>query len=295
MATITSVVSIVFAQSLSAQESATVERDSFRLHWVSRSVGMEHYQVVRHGDELRTEIEFEFTDRGTPVPLSAELVMSEDLTPSRLYVKGKVARRVSIDLEVDVLEGQAQVVDGDSIREIDVGDQYFAIAGYAPIAVQMMLLRYWEAQGRPARLQVLPSGEVTIESRGRDLVPVGDRELMLDRYSIGGLIWGQETVWADSTGTLVAAVTIDGEGDQFEAIRVGYEEALDWFVARAAEDGLERLGELAVQGVIPKLSETPGSVRHLGTTMGRDTESVLTTLGGVDSGDLERLRDDGVI
>jgi imidazolonepropionase-like amidohydrolase len=44
---------------------------------------------------------------------------------------------------------------------------------------------------------------------------------------------------------LVAAVTIDGEGDQFEAIRVGYEKALDWFVARAAEDGLERLGELA--------------------------------------------------
>jgi succinyl-CoA:(S)-malate CoA-transferase subunit B len=57
----------------------------------------------------------------------------------------------------------------------------------------------------------------------------------------------------------------------------------------------ERLGELAVQGVVPKLSQTPGRVRHLGVEMGRDTESVLTTLGGVDPSELARLREAGVI
>jgi len=57
----------------------------------------------------------------------------------------------------------------------------------------------------------------------------------------------------------------------------------------------ERLGELAVQGVIPKLSRTPGRLKHLGVEMGRDTESVLTGLGGVDAADLERLRAAGVI
>ena len=57
----------------------------------------------------------------------------------------------------------------------------------------------------------------------------------------------------------------------------------------------ERLGELAVQGVVPKLSETPGRIRHLGTTMGRDTEDVLTALGAVDPADLPRLREQGVI
>ena len=57
----------------------------------------------------------------------------------------------------------------------------------------------------------------------------------------------------------------------------------------------DRLGDLAVQGVIPKLSQTPGRVKHLGAEMGRDTESVLTDLGGVDAADLERLRAAGVI
>lgn len=238
---------VICVQPLGAQDSrpTVVEQDSFRLHWVSRAVGMEHYQVDRHRDGLFTEIDFEFTDRGTPVPLSAELVTTEEYTPLRLTVEGKVARRVAIDLEVEVAQGRARVIEGDVDREVDVPGRYFTVSGYAPIAVQMMMLRYWETHGRPGQLEVFPSGIVTIESRGRDTVPVGDGDRLLDRYSIGGLIWGHETVWADTTGTLVAAVTIDGEGDQFEAVRVGYEEALDWFVGRAAEDGLERLGELA--------------------------------------------------
>ncbi len=57
----------------------------------------------------------------------------------------------------------------------------------------------------------------------------------------------------------------------------------------------ERLGDLAVQGTIPKLSDTPGGIRHLGREMGRDTESVLATLGGVDPAELEALRAEGVI
>jgi succinyl-CoA:(S)-malate CoA-transferase subunit B len=57
----------------------------------------------------------------------------------------------------------------------------------------------------------------------------------------------------------------------------------------------ERLGDLAVQGVVPRLSETPGEIRHLGAAMGKDTDSVLTGLGGVDPAELERLREEGVI
>ncbi len=56
-----------------------------------------------------------------------------------------------------------------------------------------------------------------------------------------------------------------------------------------------RLGDLAVQGTIPKLSDTPGSIEHLGVEMGRDTERVLTTLGGVDPSELAALREEGVI
>lgn len=57
----------------------------------------------------------------------------------------------------------------------------------------------------------------------------------------------------------------------------------------------ERLGELTVQGVVPKLSDTPGEVKHLGVEMGKDTESVLTRMGGVGADELAALRDEGVI
>jgi len=57
----------------------------------------------------------------------------------------------------------------------------------------------------------------------------------------------------------------------------------------------ERIGDLAVQGTIPKLSDTPGSIEHLGREMGHDTESVLTSLGGVSATELDALRKEGVI
>ena len=57
----------------------------------------------------------------------------------------------------------------------------------------------------------------------------------------------------------------------------------------------ERLGELAVQGVIPKLSDTPGELKHLGVPIGTHTEEVLTRLGGLDASDIARLREAGVV
>ena len=57
----------------------------------------------------------------------------------------------------------------------------------------------------------------------------------------------------------------------------------------------ERLGELAVQGVIPKLSDTPGEMKHLGAPMGAHTSEVLHRLAGLSDEEIARLRDDGVV
>ena len=56
-----------------------------------------------------------------------------------------------------------------------------------------------------------------------------------------------------------------------------------------------RVGSLAVQGVVPKLSQTPGKIRHLGVELGRDTRDVLLELAGVDPGEFEALSEKGVI
>lgn len=54
-------------------------------------------------------------------------------------------------------------------------------------------------------------------------------------------------------------------------------------------------GEMTVPGVVPKLSDTPGSIRQAARwTVGADTEEVLGELG-VEGSELARLREEGVV
>ncbi len=54
------------------------------------------------------------------------------------------------------------------------------------------------------------------------------------------------------------------------------------------------LGDVAMQNVAPRLSDTPGSVRHVGPALGEHTHEVLAGLGLSDA-ELEKLQADGVI
>jgi len=68
----------------------------------------------------------------------------------------------------------------------------------------------------------------------------------------------------------------------------------------AARDMILRLAagfEAAVPmaGVVPKLSRTPGAVRHVGPELGADTDAVLTGLLGTPAAELAELRAAGVI
>jgi crotonobetainyl-CoA:carnitine CoA-transferase CaiB-like acyl-CoA transferase len=54
-------------------------------------------------------------------------------------------------------------------------------------------------------------------------------------------------------------------------------------------------GEIVMQGVFPRLSDTPGSVRRAGPPLGADTEDVLRELLDLKPAEIERLRNDNVI
>jgi formyl-CoA transferase len=54
-------------------------------------------------------------------------------------------------------------------------------------------------------------------------------------------------------------------------------------------------GDLAMQNVAPRLSETPGRVRHAGPALGADTDDILTSLLGIDPAERRRLAGRGVI
>jgi succinyl-CoA--D-citramalate CoA-transferase len=54
-------------------------------------------------------------------------------------------------------------------------------------------------------------------------------------------------------------------------------------------------GQIRMVNVIPRLSRTPGRIRHAGRALGADNERVYEELLGLSSDDLARLRERGVI
>ncbi len=57
----------------------------------------------------------------------------------------------------------------------------------------------------------------------------------------------------------------------------------------------ERHGELTMQGVVPRLSDTPGTIRWAGRALGADTDSVLEELLGLTADEVDELRKHGVV
>ncbi|HMG33529.1 MAG TPA: amidohydrolase family protein [Blastocatellia bacterium] len=227
------------------QGQAVLETGKFRLHKFEQPIGEEVYEVSRDGDSLVTHSSFAFTDRGTRVPLEATLRTRQDLSPERFEIKGQTSRLSQIDTTIEITGRKASIREQNKNREAETGDRFFTIAGYAPAAIQMQMVRYWQSHGGSGSLSTLPGGQVGIEFRGRDKIQAEGKPVELDRYIVTGVIWGRESLWFDSNKQLIAEVALDAEFDHFEAIREGYESALSSFVSKAAEDGMAVLAEMA--------------------------------------------------
>ena len=57
----------------------------------------------------------------------------------------------------------------------------------------------------------------------------------------------------------------------------------------------ERIGDLAVPGVIPRLSETPGKIEHLGGSLGENNSEVFRDWLDMGESELAALEKAGVI
>jgi imidazolonepropionase-like amidohydrolase len=234
------------AQQPASSESSSIEQGKFTLHKFEQPIGEETYEIRKQDDSIVVKMDFKFTDRATPVPLTASFRGAQDLTPQAFDIKGKTARTASIDESLSIENGRVHFRTRDKQSDLDPpSGAFFTIAGYAPTTMQMLLMRYWATHGSPAKLATLPSGAVKVEPRGQDAIKVGGKEEKLDRYTVEGLIWGRETLWFDANRNLVAAISTDAEFDHFEAIREGYESALGDFVGRAGADGMAALADIS--------------------------------------------------
>jgi hypothetical protein len=226
------------------RNSSSVE-GKFRLHKFEQPIGEETYFILQDANGVQVTSSFEFTDRGTKVPLTAKLRTAADLTPTFFSIQGSVARGNNIDASAEIDDQGIRVRLEKDIKELRRPSQYFFVEGYAPAVMQMMLVRYWDRVGRPSSLSTFPAGEISIEDRGSDRFQIDGKQVSLERFSIAGLTWGRETLWLDSEKNLAALVTVDAEYDHFEAIRPEYETALGEFVHRAASGEMARLSEIS--------------------------------------------------
>jgi imidazolonepropionase-like amidohydrolase len=228
---------LVCASGWAQTESSVTEQGAFNLHKFEQLIGRETYTLTRTPDEVTLKSDFKFTDRGTAVPLTSALTMEKDLTPLDFHIKGKISRFSSIE----------DSVHGRSVGTVTIppSENFFDIEGYAPVSVQMMLVRYWRSHGSPETLKTLPRGEVQIQDQGSESLTIGSRKLELHKLSVRGLIWGMESLWVDSQDHLVALVSVDAEMDHFEAVAEDYEDGLATFVAEAARDGMANLAKVA--------------------------------------------------
>ena len=228
---------LVYGSCWAQTDAQAPEQGVFNLHKFEQLIGKETYTLARTANEVTLKSDFKFTDRGTPVPLTASLTMEKDLTPRDFQIKGKISRFSAIE---DSVHGRSA-----GTITIPPGENFFDIQGYAPVSMQMMLVRYWHSHGSPKILKTLPRGEVQIQDQGVETFTIGSRKIPLRKLSVRGLIWGMESLWMDSQDHLIALVSMDAEMDHFEAVADGYEDGLATFVAGAARDGMANLAKVA--------------------------------------------------
>jgi len=209
------------------------ERGTLELYFLQLPVGEETYELA--DNVLRAN--FEYTERGSKVPLTATLRMQPDLTPLEFEAHGRNYRPFSVDASFTL-----------STPVVKERSPFFAISGYAPFSVQMMLLRYWLAHGKPARIQQFPAekrdADILIEQTGQDTID-GAR---LTRYSIANVVWGRESVWLNDRREIAAAVSYAGNLP-IEAVRPEYRDGLPQLIGSAVADRMKELGSLPVKPV----------------------------------------------
>jgi imidazolonepropionase-like amidohydrolase len=221
-----------------AQVPAPTDSATFLLHKFEQRIGQETYHLTRTAQAHTYDINFRFVDRGSPVALRASIAVTPAGEPLRLAVKGQTSRFSAINDTIAIDNGQARIRVDDAVRTEKRAGLSFPVAGYSPGTGQLLLLRYWQQHGRPASLALLPSGTVHIREDGRDTVQFQNRPLVLRRYVLKGLVWGNELLWTDAQNNLLCIITNDAEGDKLEMMWQPYESLMPALIGRAATHGM---------------------------------------------------------
>ncbi len=210
---------------------------------IDRPVGRETYSIRPEAGGLAFTGDIDLTERGGRLQVSSSMRLGPDLTPIEFGVKGKSYRFVNVDAAVTVAGGVATVTNLGETKTFEAPRRFFTAQSYAPLSARALLVRYWERNGKPATLAVLPgepARDVRIKYIGNDTVDAGGKKMALRRFSIDGIVWGRETVWLDGSDRF-AAIVSRVHILPLEAVREDLKTALPQLQAAAIRDRLADL------------------------------------------------------
>ena len=157
-------------------QPSLVEHGVFNLHKFEQLIGRETYTLTHDAAGMTLNSDFKFTDRGTEVPLKATLTMADDLTPRDFQIKGKISRYSPVE---DSIHGRSAA---NSRLSVAAGESFFDVEAYAPVAVQMAMVRYWRKHGSPLQLKILPHGVVEIRDGGTQDIKIQGQQVSLHKF-----------------------------------------------------------------------------------------------------------------
>jgi imidazolonepropionase-like amidohydrolase len=201
--------------------AAQAQTDSLRIYYVARPVGWERYEVKVRNDSTSISADFSYIDRGRRIHVQSSAQLGADYSPGALSVT-----RVNDTLRVPLLEVRLDGLEattrsrGQDVR-LKVPAVRFPLAPFEPITQHLALIRYWNAHGRPARIDNVPSDpgmQMIVRQVGTTRIAVGSRTVSLTEYTIDGVVWGREYAWLDGDGKLAMFATGAGGGLSTKAI-----------------------------------------------------------------------------
>lgn len=255
---------------LAAQRAATpppTVRDTLRIYYVGKAVGYEYYDIApraRGGFGLTASVDY--TDRGRHIRVHGVMATGSTYTPRSLAI-GRGGEEIAPDLDITIRRGTADVHTQRDDTTLTLATATRAVmVGHAPASQHLMFMRYWLAHGRPKTLDVITGGAinpVTVTYVGRDTVLPDNPRGILDRYTIGGATWGNETVWLDATGGFAGFASRAGNLT-YQAVRTELEPAYATMMAAATRD---RMRELAAVNVAAIADGAANPVALVGATV----------------------------
>jgi hypothetical protein len=225
---------------------------SFQIFKYQHAVGKEVDDCKRDAAATRCHAHFQLDFTGSSISLDADIQTGALFQPVFYSAKGRNSTRSFVDLEVSIDGQQAKVMDNGLARTAPLPPAFFTLQQDVPFIAQELLLAYWQAHGKPARIALLPEGEARIRPRGAAKLPGPGAEI-LTRYSVHGVTWGDETVWLNGNGEIAAIVGGDAEEDRMEIVRPRYVARLKDFANQAAADAVADL-ETAARNLKPVAS-----------------------------------------